>query len=162
MSFIHSFLIKTGHSTLPPGSILGGQFIPTSRSPRLLSCIVSPNEHHVYDILYHIKGSFKKHTLDQIKESDCLNKEAFRRAIPIPRCNGSADCSVQIVGDHYISLQAVTVTQDSVMQVPRYNVFVRSAGGPIVDALPDGICALRPGLSFDGKHERSTAQPNLP
>jgi len=37
-----------------------------------------PNEHHVYDILYHIKGSFKKHTLDQIKESDCLNKEAFR------------------------------------------------------------------------------------
>jgi len=37
-----------------------------------------PNEHHVYDILYYIKGSFKKHTLDQIKESDCLNKEAFR------------------------------------------------------------------------------------
>ncbi|KAF8484720.1 UBC-like protein [Russula ochroleuca] len=37
-----------------------------------------PNEHHVYDVLYCIKGSFKKHTLDQIKENDCLNKEAFR------------------------------------------------------------------------------------
>ncbi|KAI0005060.1 UBC-like protein [Russula compacta] len=37
-----------------------------------------PNEHHVYDILYYIKGSFKKHTLDQIKEGDCLNREAFR------------------------------------------------------------------------------------
>jgi ubiquitin-protein ligase len=43
-----------------------------------------PNEHHVYDILYYIKGSFKKHTLDQIKESDCLNKEAFRRVTPYP------------------------------------------------------------------------------
>ncbi|KAI0268212.1 ubiquitin-conjugating enzyme/RWD-like protein [Gloeopeniophorella convolvens] len=37
-----------------------------------------PKEHHVYDILYYIKASFKKHALDQIKESDCLNKEAFR------------------------------------------------------------------------------------
>ncbi|KAI0254736.1 UBC-like protein [Lactifluus subvellereus] len=37
-----------------------------------------PNEHHVYDILYYIKASFKKHALDQIKESDCLNREAFR------------------------------------------------------------------------------------
>jgi hypothetical protein len=51
--------------------------------PRLVSfitlfCLASPNEHHVYDVLYCIKGSFKKHTLDQIKENDCLNKEAFR------------------------------------------------------------------------------------
>ncbi|KAI0278860.1 ubiquitin-conjugating enzyme/RWD-like protein, partial [Russula aff. rugulosa BPL654] len=45
-----------------------------------------PNEHNVYDILYYIKSSFKKHTLDQIKESDCLNKEAFRR---VPRYNVS-------------------------------------------------------------------------
>lgn len=37
-----------------------------------------PKEHHVYDILYYIKASFKKHALDQIKEGDCLNKEAFR------------------------------------------------------------------------------------
>ncbi|KAI9447987.1 UBC-like protein [Lactarius indigo] len=37
-----------------------------------------PKEHHVYDILYYIKASFKKHTLDQIKEGDCLNREAFR------------------------------------------------------------------------------------
>ena len=86
MSSIRSFLIKTEHSTLPPGSILGGQFITTSRSSLLLSgvVVVSPNEHHVYDILYYIKGSFKKHTLDQIKESDCLNKEAFRRVTPYP------------------------------------------------------------------------------
>jgi hypothetical protein len=79
----------------------------------------------------------------------------------IPCCNGSADCSAQIVGDHHVPLEAVTVIQGSVMQVPRYNFFVRGAGDPIVDALPDGICALRPGLSFDGKHERSTPQPNL-
>ncbi|KAH9049735.1 UBC-like protein [Lactarius hengduanensis] len=37
-----------------------------------------PKEHHVYDILYYIKASFKKHALDQIKEGDCLNREAFR------------------------------------------------------------------------------------
>ncbi|KAI0307120.1 ubiquitin-conjugating enzyme/RWD-like protein [Multifurca ochricompacta] len=39
----------------------------------------SAKEHHAHDILYYIKASFKKHALDQIKESDCLNKEAFRR-----------------------------------------------------------------------------------
>ncbi|KAH9179640.1 UBC-like protein [Lactarius sanguifluus] len=38
-----------------------------------------PKGHHVYDILYYIKASFKKHALDQIKEGDCLNREAFRR-----------------------------------------------------------------------------------
>ena len=48
-----------------------------------LFCLDSPNEHHVYDVLYYIKGSFKKHTLDQIKESDCLNREAFRRVTPL-------------------------------------------------------------------------------
>ncbi|KAA1466478.1 UBC-like protein [Dentipellis sp. KUC8613] len=37
-----------------------------------------PKEHHVYDILHWIKASFKKHALDQIKESDSLNKEAYR------------------------------------------------------------------------------------
>ncbi|KAF8897513.1 ubiquitin-conjugating enzyme/RWD-like protein [Infundibulicybe gibba] len=37
-----------------------------------------PNEHHVFDILHYIKASFKKHALDKIQESDCLNKEAYR------------------------------------------------------------------------------------
>ncbi|KAI0053617.1 UBC-like protein [Auriscalpium vulgare] len=37
-----------------------------------------PKEHHVYDVLHWIKASFKKHALDQIKESECSNKEAFR------------------------------------------------------------------------------------
>jgi hypothetical protein len=55
-------------------------------------CLASPNEHHVYDVLYYIKGSFKKHTLDQIKESDCLNKEAFRCVTSLPHADSSADC----------------------------------------------------------------------
>lgn len=38
----------------------------------------SPKEHHVFDILHYIKAAFKKHALDKIHESDCLNKEAFR------------------------------------------------------------------------------------
>lgn len=37
-----------------------------------------PKEHHVYDILHVIKASFKKQALDEIKEHDCLNKEAYR------------------------------------------------------------------------------------
>jgi len=37
-----------------------------------------PKEHHVFDILHWIKATFKKHALDEVKESDCLNKEAFR------------------------------------------------------------------------------------
>ncbi|KAK7696001.1 hypothetical protein QCA50_000641 [Cerrena zonata] len=37
-----------------------------------------PKEHHVFDILHWIKAAFKKHALDEIKEIDSLNKEAFR------------------------------------------------------------------------------------
>ncbi|KAJ6613480.1 ubiquitin-conjugating enzyme/RWD-like protein [Mycena sp. CBHHK59/15] len=37
-----------------------------------------PKEHHVFDVLHWIKAAFKKHALDEIKESDSLNKEAFR------------------------------------------------------------------------------------
>ncbi|KII94764.1 hypothetical protein PLICRDRAFT_33572 [Plicaturopsis crispa FD-325 SS-3] len=37
-----------------------------------------PKEHHVFDVLHWIKAAFKKHALDEIKESDCSNKEAFR------------------------------------------------------------------------------------
>lgn len=37
-----------------------------------------PKEHHVFDVLHWIKAAFKKHALDGIKDSDCLNKEAFR------------------------------------------------------------------------------------
>ncbi|KAJ7498947.1 UBC-like protein [Mycena latifolia] len=37
-----------------------------------------PKEHRVFDVLHWIKAAFKKHALDEIKESDCLNKEAYR------------------------------------------------------------------------------------
>jgi len=37
-----------------------------------------PKEHHVFDVLHCIKAAFKRHTLDQIKEPSCWNKEAFR------------------------------------------------------------------------------------
>lgn len=45
-------------------------------TPRLPSW--RPREHHVFDVLFWIKSAFKKHALDQLKEKDCLNKEAFR------------------------------------------------------------------------------------
>ncbi|PCH41532.1 UBC-like protein [Wolfiporia cocos MD-104 SS10] len=38
-----------------------------------------PKEHHSFDVLHWIKAAFKKHALDEIKEADCLNKEAYRR-----------------------------------------------------------------------------------
>jgi len=37
-----------------------------------------PKEHHIFDILHWVKAAFKKHALDAIKRSDCLNTEAFR------------------------------------------------------------------------------------
>jgi len=37
-----------------------------------------PKEHHAFDVLHWIKAAFKKHALDEMKESDCLNKEALR------------------------------------------------------------------------------------
>lgn len=37
-----------------------------------------PKDGHVFDILFFLKTAFKKHALDNFKESDCLNKEAFR------------------------------------------------------------------------------------
>ncbi|CAK5275655.1 unnamed protein product [Mycena citricolor] len=37
-----------------------------------------PKEHHIFDVLHWIKAAFKKHALDEIKEADCLNKEAYR------------------------------------------------------------------------------------
>ncbi|KAH9951712.1 UBC-like protein [Amylocystis lapponica] len=37
-----------------------------------------PKEHHVFDVLHWVKAAFKKHALDDIKEADCLNKEAYR------------------------------------------------------------------------------------
>jgi hypothetical protein len=40
--------------------------------------LLRPKEHHVFDILHYIKAAFKKHALDKISASDCLNKEAFR------------------------------------------------------------------------------------
>lgn len=37
-----------------------------------------PKEHHVFNILYDIKAAFKINRLDQIKEADAWNKEAYR------------------------------------------------------------------------------------
>ncbi|KAF9821228.1 hypothetical protein IEO21_00836 [Rhodonia placenta] len=37
-----------------------------------------PKEHHIFDVLHWVKAAFKKHALDDIKEADCLNKEAYR------------------------------------------------------------------------------------
>lgn len=37
-----------------------------------------PKDHHVFDVLHFIKAAFKKHALDEIKEGDCLTKEAYR------------------------------------------------------------------------------------
>ncbi|KXN90247.1 hypothetical protein AN958_04038 [Leucoagaricus sp. SymC.cos] len=36
-----------------------------------------PKEHHVYNILYDVKAAFKKYRLDQTKEVDAWNKEAY-------------------------------------------------------------------------------------
>lgn len=43
-----------------------------------------PKDHHVFDVLHWIKAAFKKHALDEIKEIDCLNKEAFRLYARLP------------------------------------------------------------------------------
>ncbi len=37
-----------------------------------------PKEHHVFDVLHWVKAAFKKHALDDIREGDCFNKEAYR------------------------------------------------------------------------------------
>ncbi|EKM80305.1 hypothetical protein AGABI1DRAFT_73378 [Agaricus bisporus var. burnettii JB137-S8] len=37
-----------------------------------------PREHRIHDVLYCIKAAFKKYRLDQIKEVDAWNKEAYR------------------------------------------------------------------------------------
>lgn len=37
-----------------------------------------PKEHQIFDVLHWVKAAFKKHALDDIKEADCLNKEAYR------------------------------------------------------------------------------------
>ncbi len=50
-----------------------GQF---NLAPRFRSW--RPKEHHVFEVLHWVKAAFKKHALDEIKDSDCFNKEAFR------------------------------------------------------------------------------------
>ncbi|KLO16490.1 UBC-like protein [Schizopora paradoxa] len=37
-----------------------------------------PKQDHVFDVLHFIKLAFKKQMLDNVKESDCLNKEAYK------------------------------------------------------------------------------------
>lgn len=36
---------------------------------------------HVFDVLHWLKAAFKKHQLDNLKEADCLNKEAYKYAL---------------------------------------------------------------------------------
>ncbi|KAH8105975.1 UBC-like protein [Cristinia sonorae] len=47
-------------------------------TPRFRPWSTRAKDHHVFDVLHWIKAAFKKQALDNIKESDCLNKEAFR------------------------------------------------------------------------------------
>ena len=51
----------------------------------------------MFDVLHWVKAAFKKHALDDIKESDCLNREAFRCVRPLPPpaplAHPPADCA---------------------------------------------------------------------
>ncbi|KAI0663286.1 UBC-like protein [Cubamyces menziesii] len=42
-----------------------------------------PKEHHVFDVLHWVKAAFKKHALDDVKEADCFNKEAYSTIDPL-------------------------------------------------------------------------------
>ena len=44
----------------------------------ILNVFFRSNEYHVYDVLHLVKASFKKQALDEIKDYNCFNKEAFR------------------------------------------------------------------------------------
>ncbi|KAJ7179212.1 ubiquitin-conjugating enzyme/RWD-like protein [Mycena filopes] len=55
-----------------------------------------PKEHRVFDVLHWVKAAFKKHALDEIRESDCLNKEAYR-LVPSTSSTLAADMFLQIV-----------------------------------------------------------------
>jgi hypothetical protein len=44
----------------------------------LSASLTRPKEHHIFDVLHWVKAAFKKNALDEIKESECANKEAFR------------------------------------------------------------------------------------
>ncbi|KAF8591502.1 UBC-like protein [Ramaria rubella] len=46
-----------------------------------------PKEHHVFDILHWVKAAFKRMQLDQLREKDCLNKDAFRLFVLVPMNN---------------------------------------------------------------------------
>lgn len=65
------------YSTLHHDSVRGGEWTPWMDLFGLPT-LRRPKEHHVFDVLHWVKAAFKKHALDEIKEADCLNKEAFR------------------------------------------------------------------------------------
>jgi len=48
-----------------------------SLAPRFGTSGWRSKECHVFDVLHWIKAAFKKHALDELKDKDCLNKEAF-------------------------------------------------------------------------------------
>jgi hypothetical protein len=53
------------------------RFYIISRLPRNL-LLDRPDQHRIFDVLHWVKAVFKKAALDQIKEEDCLNREAFK------------------------------------------------------------------------------------
>ncbi|KAH8830782.1 UBC-like protein [Flagelloscypha sp. PMI_526] len=77
-------LFPTDYPERPPGvqfitdvfHPLVGQDGRFSYGPRLRPW--RPKEHHAFDVLHWIKACFKKQALDELKEEQCLNKEAYR------------------------------------------------------------------------------------
>ncbi|THH19783.1 hypothetical protein EW146_g1469 [Bondarzewia mesenterica] len=78
----HPPRIATRRNIQPRKQVSSVEVSGLPRAPQMsvggLMSINRPKENHVYDVLHLIKASFKKHALDQLKETDCFNKEAFR------------------------------------------------------------------------------------
>lgn len=71
------------HSTSPRASDHGGEY-HNPKEAYIIDKRDRPKDHHVFDVLHFIKKAFKKHALDDIKEGDCLNKEAYRYVLLPP------------------------------------------------------------------------------
>jgi len=81
-----------------------------------------PKEHHVYDVLHCVKASFKKQALDEIKDYDCFNKEAFRLCVPKPKPS-------------LPNAHAHDTTDSCHTQISRINILIRGISDPIIHAL---------------------------
>jgi hypothetical protein len=103
--------------------------------------IYRPKEHHVFHVLHWIKAAFKKHALDGMKESDCLNKEAFRwvgyphSLVSKLRIVAQTVCCPTRKMIEWYSLTA--------FQIPRRNFFVCCSSNSIVDAFSIVLCFVR-------------------